>query len=218
MFTYYTLIDKSANLYYCSGHNPCTGEFEFYDSENNKDWNKNTIQFQGRDCYGSSIYKIATQCQGEITLTVFSERPDLLLTYKQPSVSANLFANNRVDLLLVVIRPDSLPPSLRPMDEQLASDSQNPDETLREKAVKKEASRYCSPKSKNISMQILGGFMAALGCSAVALAFTVLNTATLGGVGIAALILGIGFFAVGTYRNCQTSPDALDFSNERLLT
>ncbi|EHL31028.1 ankyrin repeat domain-containing protein [Legionella drancourtii] len=62
----------------------------------------------------------------------------------------------------------------------------------------------------NISMQILGGFMAAVGCAAVAVAFILLNAATLGtaglvvsGVGMASILVGIGLFATGTYKNRQ---------------
>ncbi|MDP3267832.1 MAG: hypothetical protein Q8M40_02165, partial [Legionella sp.] len=56
-----------------------------------------------------------------------------------------------------------------------------------------------------ISMQVLGGFIAAIGIGAVAVAFVALNAATLGMVGIitvavgGALALGgIGLFSVGT--------------------
>ncbi|MCA0404089.1 MAG: DnaJ domain-containing protein [Proteobacteria bacterium] len=62
----------------------------------------------------------------------------------------------------------------------------------------------------NISMQILGGFIATLGIAAVALAFIVLNASTLGlagiviaGVGFAAALAGTGLFATGTYNNCK---------------
>ncbi|PWY54026.1 hypothetical protein DGG96_19175 [Legionella qingyii] len=66
----------------------------------------------------------------------------------------------------------------------------------------------------NISMQILGGFMAVVGAAAVVVAFVVLNAATFGiaglitaGIGIAAALSGVGLFATGTYRNCQSAPD-----------
>lgn len=70
-----------------------------------------------------------------------------------------------------------------------------------------------SSSKMNISMMVLGGFIAALGIAAVAVAFTVLNAATLGvpglvvaGIGMAAVLSGIGLFAVGTYKNRTTSP------------
>ncbi|KTC86101.1 MULTISPECIES: hypothetical protein [Legionella] len=59
----------------------------------------------------------------------------------------------------------------------------------------------------NISMQILGGFIAALGVAAVAIAFTALNAATLGipglvvaGLGAAAILGGVGLFAFGSKK------------------
>ena len=60
----------------------------------------------------------------------------------------------------------------------------------------------------NISMQVLGGFMAVLGCAAVAVAFVVLNAATFGtaglvvaGIGLSSALLGVGLFATGTFKN-----------------
>lgn len=54
----------------------------------------------------------------------------------------------------------------------------------------------------NISMQVLGGFIAAVGCAAVATAFILLNAASLGtvglvvaGLGAAAILAGVGLFA-----------------------
>jgi len=53
----------------------------------------------------------------------------------------------------------------------------------------------------NINMQILGAFIAAVGIAAIAVAFTVLNAATLGipgvvvaGAGLAAALTGLGLF------------------------
>ncbi len=70
-----------------------------------------------------------------------------------------------------------------------------------------------------ISMQILGGVIAVLGIAAVALAFTVLNAATLGLAGIitlalggAAILTGVGFFAKGTVDNCSSpEPHSLSY-------
>ncbi len=63
-------------------------------------------------------------------------------------------------------------------------------------------------------MQIFGGFIAALGAAAVAVAFVALNAATFGlaglitaGLGVAALLTGVGLFAAGTFRHSQTMPD-----------
>ena len=62
----------------------------------------------------------------------------------------------------------------------------------------------------NFSMMILGGFIAAAGIAAVAIAFTLLNAATFGtagivmaGIGVAAVLSGIGLFAIGGYKNRQ---------------
>jgi len=69
----------------------------------------------------------------------------------------------------------------------------------------------------NISMMVLGGFIAVAGIAAIAVAFTVLNAATLGipglflaGAGIAAVLTGCGLFAYNI--NKQTTPNTLDFS------
>ena len=60
---------------------------------------------------------------------------------------------------------------------------------------------------------VLGGFIAAAGIAAVAIAFTVLNAATFGiaglivaGVGIAAGLTGFGLFAMGSCKR-TTTPD-----------
>jgi hypothetical protein len=66
----------------------------------------------------------------------------------------------------------------------------------------------------NISMMVLGGVIAAAGITAVAIAFTLLNAATFGVsglvaavVGAAAALSGVGLFAIGAYKNRQTSSD-----------
>ncbi len=72
-----------------------------------------------------------------------------------------------------------------------------------------------SSSTTNISMMVLGGFIAAVGVAAVAIAFTLLNAATFGiaglvvaGTGAAAVLSGLGLFAAGAYRNRQTTaPD-----------
>jgi len=63
-------------------------------------------------------------------------------------------------------------------------------------------------------MQVLGGFMAALGCAAVATAFVLLNAATFGipglivaGLGVASILAGVGLFAAGTYKKRQGTPN-----------
>ncbi|MGC1183311.1 hypothetical protein [Legionella sp.] len=62
----------------------------------------------------------------------------------------------------------------------------------------------------NISMLVLSGFMAVVGCAAVATAFVLLNAATFGvpgvivaGLGIASALTGVGLFAIDTYKNRQ---------------
>lgn len=66
----------------------------------------------------------------------------------------------------------------------------------------------------SISMMVLGGFIAAVGITAVAMAFTVLNAATFGtsglvmaGVGVAVSLSGVGLFAMGAYKNKNTTSD-----------
>lgn len=68
----------------------------------------------------------------------------------------------------------------------------------------------------NTSMQILGGFIAAIGSAAVATAFVALNAATFGiaglvaaGLGVAAILGGVGLFAAGTYKQYQSKPDVV---------
>ncbi|CEG55572.1 hypothetical protein [Legionella fallonii] len=73
--------------------------------------------------------------------------------------------------------------------------------------------------SCNLSMQILGGFMAVLGAAAVAVAFTVLNAATFGiaglvvaGIGAAVTLAGVGLFAVGSLKKCDPVSSTNDVS------
>ncbi len=68
-----------------------------------------------------------------------------------------------------------------------------------------------------LSMMVLGGFIAAVGVASVAIAFTLLNGTTFGvaglivaGLGIGALVSGLGLFATGVCKNRQTIIDALE--------
>lgn len=78
-----------------------------------------------------------------------------------------------------------------------------------------------TPETHSISMMVLGGFIATVGITAIAIAFTVLNTATFGtaglvmaGIGFAAALSGVGLFATGAYKNKSTTSDiSLDHSN-----
>lgn len=74
-----------------------------------------------------------------------------------------------------------------------------------------------SSNEKNISMMVLGGFITAAGIATVAIAFAVLNAAAFcvaAGVGLAAVMSGIGLFATGTNKNRQTNADvSLVFSD-----
>lgn len=73
-----------------------------------------------------------------------------------------------------------------------------------------------SSSMSNISMMVLGGFIAVAGIAAIAIAFTVLHAATLGipvllaGAGMAAVLTGCGLFACN--MNKKTTPNTLDFS------
>lgn len=78
-----------------------------------------------------------------------------------------------------------------------------------------------SSSTTNISMMVFGGFIAAIGITAVAVAFTLLNAATLGlaglvvaGIGVTAALTGLGLFATAACRGCKTT--VLDDSLERL--
>jgi hypothetical protein len=78
-----------------------------------------------------------------------------------------------------------------------------------------------APYEMSISMQVLGGFIAVLGCAAVATAFIFLNAATAGvaglivaGLGVACIVAGVGLFATSTYKKEQAKPgDSLGSSN-----
>lgn len=71
-----------------------------------------------------------------------------------------------------------------------------------------------SSSTANFSMMVLSGFITAIGIAAVAVAFTVLNAATLGtaglvvaGIGIAATLTGIGLFANACKSSKVITPD-----------
>ncbi len=66
--------------------------------------------------------------------------------------------------------------------------------------------------SLSLSMHIISGFITAIGIAAVAVAFTVLNAASLGiggivlaGIGVAAILGGVGLFA-SSFKNSEPSP------------
>jgi lysophospholipase L1-like esterase len=69
-----------------------------------------------------------------------------------------------------------------------------------------------SSSTTNISMMVLGGFIAVAGIAAIAIAFTILNAATFGvsglsmaGVGVTATLSGLGLFATADYKNRPTT-------------
>jgi len=74
-------------------------------------------------------------------------------------------------------------------------------------------------------MLVLGGFIAAAGIAAVAIAFTLLNAVTLGtaglvvvGVGVAAVLSGVGLFAANSYNTSKiTSDPSFDLSDNLVL-
>lgn len=101
-------------------------------------------------------------------------------------------------------------PIYEPEDEPLEVDNniESP------KRIYSQPQNATTPAIMDISMHVLGGFMAALGCAAVATAFIFLNAATLGitglvvaSLGTASILAGIGLFGMGTYNNRQTIPN-----------
>ncbi|MCL9684546.1 hypothetical protein [Legionella maioricensis] len=76
----------------------------------------------------------------------------------------------------------------------------------------------------DLSMMVIGGFIAAAGMLAVVIAFAVLNAATFGipgvvvaSVGIAASLSGMGLFAAGGCRGCQAhSEPSFDISDNSM--
>lgn len=78
-----------------------------------------------------------------------------------------------------------------------------------------------NPQSQNdvqsISMMVLGGFIAAVGIAAIAVAFAVLNAATCGiagvvtvSIGAAATLSGVGLFGTGAYKKSQVFDEQND--------
>ncbi|WP_193786617.1 hypothetical protein, partial [Legionella worsleiensis] len=70
-------------------------------------------------------------------------------------------------------------------------------------------------KSMDMSMMVLGGFITAIGCAAVALAVTVLNVATFGSLalvvaGVVTGAVGIGFFAASIGKSNQPASHEVD--------
>ncbi|MGC1181555.1 hypothetical protein [Legionella sp.] len=97
----------------------------------------------------------------------------------------------------------------------LAEEKKIVDTTIPSESFNNVPSQTDTPSTSfsNINMQVLGGFIAALGMAAVAIAFVALNAATLGltglivaGIGAVATLGGIGLFAAGTTRKYQSQP------------
>lgn len=68
------------------------------------------------------------------------------------------------------------------------------------------------PCLSNLSMEVLGLFIAAAGIATIALAFTIFNPAVLGiavGLGAVTLLAGVGFFCRGLYKDCQQTETEL---------
>lgn len=89
-------------------------------------------------------------------------------------------------------------------------------ENLDQTEVDQPQTQGTSTPFSNTSMQVLGGFIAVIGAAAVAVAFVALNAATLGlaglivaGSGSAAILGGVGLFAAGTYKKCQSTSDVV---------
>jgi hypothetical protein len=182
-FNYYSMQINNTIFYYYIGVNPETLMMEFYYfNENYKNWQQAEVCYL-KNNLGSfeDSYDYRVKCsEFNAELRVFDENSKVLLSFPRPGYAApeNIFL-------------DPLPSNVFP------SDLKTQKETLSYNYVQ-------NPKrGPGTNLQILGIFMAILGTLAVALAFTVLNTATLGGLGIVALCLGVGFFAAGTYRNNQ---------------
>jgi hypothetical protein len=83
-----------------------------------------------------------------------------------------------------------------------------------EERMPENKSSFCT---NGTCMLVLGGFITALGLAAVALSYVVLNAATLGiaglvmtGVGVAMLVAGTGFFALGKQSKSNTSEEVID--------
>lgn len=88
--------------------------------------------------------------------------------------------------------------------------------TTKKSEVDQPQTQGTSTPFSNISMQVLGGFIAVIGAAAVAVAFVALNAATFGlaglivaGLGSAAILGGVGLFAAGTYKKCQFTSDVV---------
>ncbi|WP_133131228.1 ankyrin repeat domain-containing protein [Legionella yabuuchiae] len=85
--------------------------------------------------------------------------------------------------------------------------------------IVQEIAKHAPPLLGNISMMILGGFIAAVGISAVAIAFTVLNVdtfetagITLATMGVATTLSGVGLFAAGAHKHKTRQSSRLSLS------
>jgi len=71
--------------------------------------------------------------------------------------------------------------------------------------------------SNSMKMQILGGFVAALGIAAVAVGLVFLSASTFGaalavGIGVAAILTGVGIFSYDSIINAASTPERLEFN------
>lgn len=128
-----------------------------------------------------------------------------------PMISFRSFPSNAEKKETFQSRYALLPALLRSLDMEVCID-----QDLKNYLVQKQ---YDSASNTNISMMVLGGFIAIVGLTAVAIALTFLSVTT-GGVaglavacGVTASLSGAGLFAMSTYSNKHTTNESFDISS-----
>ncbi|CEG55953.1 hypothetical protein [Legionella fallonii] len=152
---------------------------------------------QGMEALGILVMMIMTQQLEKLGFESMIP-PDLAKTFGKKRYIADLTREQRISL--VSFSPEQLNDLYDSLGELLEVGNQ--EQNTQEQSLNE------NDLNLDISMMILGGFIAAAGIAAVALAFTVLNAATMGIVlaaaGSVAILSGIGFFAKSAY-NCLSS-------------
>jgi hypothetical protein len=241
MFNNYELENNGKKSYYRAGIHPVTEQYEFYLSLDNQTWRQ--ISIKGRKCnHRGFVFEFVAS---DFELTILYDSSSLVLTTNAK--------NRPQDFNLRQINLQDLPPGLRATEledldrhiEELAESilqqptlpNQQPpvrqQDSQKLKSIQQEynlldetpedETSCVSDNCLNISMQVLGLFMAIVGATAVAVAFIALNAlsgGTLGlvvaAVGIAVLLGGFGLFGGALYKSCKSEtpePDSYFFQN-----
>ena len=116
---------------------------------------------------------------------------------------AEALAKNTTIKILWFLGNDVSKQSSDAIDEMIARNNESnsyPDDS-HSKNSPKTANDNKANKNSNISLMVLGGFIAVAGIAMTAIAFVLLNSATFGTPALATTCFGLGLFAVGVYKN-----------------